>query len=522
MQTHNLIQGTPEWHQFRANHFGASEAAAMLGLSKHKSRTALLHEKATGITKEPDARTQAIFDEGHRVEAACRPLIEVDIGDDLSPVTLSDGKLSCSCDGLNFDGTIAWEHKQANIELLRSLSNLRLPEEYEPQCQQVLMITGAEKLIFTCSDGTRERLESIVVLPNPDWFSRLHNGWEQFEKDLAEYVPKEIAAKPVAEAIMALPALSIQIRGEVVTSNLPAFKAEAEQFIANINTKLVSDEDFVNAEAMVKYCGDTEKRIDAAKEAAIAQTADIADIMRTLDYIKGELRTKRLSLDNDIKAQKEAIRLAIITAAKLALSEYVKALEVEIEPIRLVFNQPDFAVAMKGLKKLDSIYNAVDTALSQAKAMLSELAGDMRLKLAWIKTAYVGYELLFHDLQSLIAKPMDDMQLAVTTRIESQKKAEAERVEEVERQTKHLEAELLRLEEEGKAKETVHQATAIGTPTVTEVPRAVAQAAVVDHQPEIAAFLKSRGFADHKANEYRGVIVEYIKFASTYGMKAAA
>jgi predicted phage-related endonuclease len=29
--THNLIQGSAEWHAFRAEHFGSSEVAAMLG-----------------------------------------------------------------------------------------------------------------------------------------------------------------------------------------------------------------------------------------------------------------------------------------------------------------------------------------------------------------------------------------------------------------------------------------------------------------------------------------------------------
>ena len=33
MKVHKLVQGSAEWHQFRLTHFGASEAAAMLGLS---------------------------------------------------------------------------------------------------------------------------------------------------------------------------------------------------------------------------------------------------------------------------------------------------------------------------------------------------------------------------------------------------------------------------------------------------------------------------------------------------------
>ena len=38
MQTHNLKQGENDWHEFRAKHFGASEAAAMLGISPYLTR----------------------------------------------------------------------------------------------------------------------------------------------------------------------------------------------------------------------------------------------------------------------------------------------------------------------------------------------------------------------------------------------------------------------------------------------------------------------------------------------------
>ena len=40
----DVVQGTPEWLAARARHFCASEAAAMLGLSSHRSRQALLRE----------------------------------------------------------------------------------------------------------------------------------------------------------------------------------------------------------------------------------------------------------------------------------------------------------------------------------------------------------------------------------------------------------------------------------------------------------------------------------------------
>ena len=37
MITHDLIQGSPEWHAHRAAHFNASDTPAMMGVSDRKS-----------------------------------------------------------------------------------------------------------------------------------------------------------------------------------------------------------------------------------------------------------------------------------------------------------------------------------------------------------------------------------------------------------------------------------------------------------------------------------------------------
>ncbi len=109
--THDLIQGTPLWHQFRLDHFGASEAAAMLGLSPYMSRTELLKQKATGIIEEVSDVKQRLFDAGHAAEEGARKMAEFVLNDELYPATYSFGKLSASVDGITIDGRIAWEHK---------------------------------------------------------------------------------------------------------------------------------------------------------------------------------------------------------------------------------------------------------------------------------------------------------------------------------------------------------------------------------------------------------------------------
>ena len=81
--THNLVPGTPEWEKHRASCFNASDSAAMLDMSKYKSRAELLRETATGIRQEVSPETQRRFDDGHRFEALARPLAERIIGEEL-------------------------------------------------------------------------------------------------------------------------------------------------------------------------------------------------------------------------------------------------------------------------------------------------------------------------------------------------------------------------------------------------------------------------------------------------------
>src|SRR3989338_7523664 len=197
---HELIQGTQEWLDFRLEHDGSSEAAAMLGLSKTTTRTELLRMKSSGIAKEfCDWVQKNILDYGHEVEALARPIVAKQFGIRLFPLICSRGRPSASCDGITMDGTIGWEHKQWNKELASAVARYELPDTHMPQVQQALLVTGAEKWIFTVSDGTEENMVSMEVMPDPVWFGRILSGWIQFNKDRDNYVHIEHTEKPKAE-----------------------------------------------------------------------------------------------------------------------------------------------------------------------------------------------------------------------------------------------------------------------------------------------------------------------------------
>jgi predicted phage-related endonuclease len=439
-EIHDLLQGSDDWHGFRFNHNGASEAAAALGLSKKVTRDELVRMKATGLAKEfSDWVQENILDYGHEVEAMARPQAERIIGDDLYPVTLSLGRLSASCDGLNMAETIGFEHKQWNAELAASIAAGVLPDEHAPQVQQQLMISGAEKWMFMTSDGTPDNMVWMWVYPDTAWFDRIIAGWEQFDADVANYTQVDHAVKPEAAPAAALPALVVQTEGKVVSSNLVAYQKAADKFLATIKTDLQDDQDFADAEYNVKFCGEAEQKLELAKAAALAQTSTIDEVLRTVDHIKAQFRAKRLELERLVKIRKEQIKETILNEGRREYIDHVAALEAEIAPIRLQLQQPDFAGAVKGLRTLASLHNAVNTTLANAKVSANQAAADMRAKLVWYNANVGDHAGLFRDLQQIMAKAYDDFQLVVRTRIDEHKRAEAAKAEALRKQIEEQE-----------------------------------------------------------------------------------
>lgn len=438
MKIHDLIQGSPEWLEFRLNRHGASEAAAMLGLSKKTTRSELLRIKHTGTAKEFSDWVQLnILDYGHQVEARARPLVEDIIGEDLYPVTCSNedegGNLSASCDGLTMLYGTAFEHKQWNEALAASVAIGALPEEHMPQCQQVLMLSGAGRLIFVVSDGTPNRFVWMEVHPDEEWFDRIRAGWAQFDRDLAEYVLPEVKPAIVAEVVQALPAVSVQVSGSLsVVENFSVFEQALRQFLdERLIREPQTDQDFADLDQQIKALKRAEDALDAAEAQMLAQVAGVDAAKRAKDALHQLTRTNRLMAEKLFDSEKRRRREERISTARTAFAAHVTELQREIRGLSLDVQIPDFAAAIKGLKTLTSIQDKIDTALANGKIAADAHAADLRTKLAWVDAHAAEHRALLADLQQLSAKPLDDFKLAITARIDAHKRTEAARLETV-------------------------------------------------------------------------------------------
>ena len=460
---HNLIQGSAAWHQHRATARNASDASAMMACSPYKSRTALLKERATGITPEVDAATQARFDRGHAIEEAARPLAEAFIGDDLSPVigTTDDGYLSASFDGLTFCGTIAWECKSWNESKAQVVRDGQIPQADYWQCVQQLAVSNAQKLIYTVTDGTPERTVHATLLQSDIVHDRtaLLAGWEQFDKDLAAFDPRaERPAAVVAEPVESLPAVAVQLQGSLaVVSNLDKFGDSLRSFIARMVPKPATDQEFADAEAECKALKKAEEMLEAAESGALAQISDVEQLRRTVADLRNLARTTRLAREKLVAAEKENRRTALVTGAQQDLDAHVAAWNQRLGANWLPRVAGGFAETIKGLKSLDSMRDKVAVALTNAKHDANQLAARLEANRKHLVQEDGDWIALFADFSTVGAKAEEDFQALASLRIGNHKQAEAARLEAQREKIRAEEAARLEREAVAKAQQDAEQ-----------------------------------------------------------------
>uniref|UniRef100_UPI0015812079 YqaJ viral recombinase family protein n=1 Tax=Endozoicomonas acroporae TaxID=1701104 RepID=UPI0015812079 len=304
MEILDIQQGTPEWLALRQNYFTASEAPAMMGDSPFLSRDQLLHQKKTGSTPEVNEFQQKKFDAGHRAEAEARPLAEKIVGADLFPatgVTIIDGlPLLASFDGLTMVEDLVFEHKLWNEKLVAQIEGEGIEPAYYWQLEQQLLVSGAERVLFVCSDGTSANLHHVYYESQDYRREALIAGWKQFQEDLKNFEPKTPSQVLEGEVIQDTTALVVQLDGSVIDSNLHLLEEQIFKRIDSVKSALVTDQDFADAESAVKFFKKTETKLKDGKETALAQVPDIARLFTRIDHLTEAMATRRKSLDKQV------------------------------------------------------------------------------------------------------------------------------------------------------------------------------------------------------------------------------
>ncbi len=471
MKTINLKQGSQEWHNHRLNFYNASDAAAMLGLSIYESRNDFLKRMAF-FDKDVNKFQQKIYDKGHEYEALARPLAEKIIGDDLFPVVgISDNhpKLSASFDGLTLLENIGFEHKTLNEKIAKVQTIDDLDEQYLIQMEHQLIVSDAEKILFLATKWNGPELIDSKHL----WYfsdvvrrAKIINGWRDFEKDLNEYKTNykpEIVT--IAKQMDALPVLQVQVKGEVLASNINAYKETAFAVLDSIQTSLKTDQDFADASEVVKWCKTAEDKLKNAKANIINQTASIAEVLTIIEQIEKKTANKRLTLSKLIETEKEARKIELINKYRQIINEAYKSFQDQtgIAPIKTADN---FANEIKNKRNLDTINDALFARTREIVAIVELQMSNVLNNLDYLKT----FDNSLKDLvnaYNFITEPTDKFKLllqASIAEIEAALKARAKLQAEAEAEAK------VKAEAEAKAKQLKDATTALIEPTNTIAP----------------------------------------------------
>ena len=520
-ETHEFLQGSTDWLAHRDLCYNGSDIDAARGESPYKTRGKLIHNLATGDKEEVTPEMQQRFDDGHIFEDLARPLAEEEIGEELYPEVLSavvEGlgrRLSSSLDGKTMSDKINWEHKTLNAALAESLDHGIIPEQYHGQMEQGMLLNGAERCLFSASKWKRapgnETVEGTIygyyVMPdettvryalvdikhqwyesNPELRASIIPIWKQIEKEVAEYKPVEFIPAAVAAPTEGFGALVLQVEGRVVACNIDAFRAGASAFLNRLPKpeELNSDQDFANAESAVKACSEAEAKIKAAKDAGLAQMSEVDTVLRVADQIVAEIKAARLALEKSVEIRKASIRSEIVQSGKDRLAEHIGTLNKRLGRVQMPAINADFLAAIKGKRTVESLRNAVDTVLANAKITANDIADKIQINLATLDENK-EHAFLFNDVATLVMKAPDDLSNVIKLRIaehnaEQQRRLDAERerirAEEQARAQREAaeKAEAERKEQERIAKEaenkaiTAEPANSLQIPSNTELP----------------------------------------------------
>jgi putative phage-type endonuclease len=192
-----LVQGTPEWHQHRAQFRNASESAALMGLNPWQTP----HQLWLVRTGRMEVQVTAPMRHGTQMEPEARAAYEEKAGSVMQPLVLTDGDYSASLDGITLEGDLIVEikcpYKGQASALWQAISAGEVPEHYRVQVQHQLMVSGAATAHLWVFDGSTGLLAHIQR--DETTMEAIRAAWEGFQTYLDTDTPPPLTDRDTVE-----------------------------------------------------------------------------------------------------------------------------------------------------------------------------------------------------------------------------------------------------------------------------------------------------------------------------------
>lgn len=143
----NLVIGSKEWLEFRKTRIGASDSAAILGISPFATPYQLWEQKILGVSQTINSSMKRGIDR----EEEGRRYAEEKLGVLFEPKMVLHHEFDwkfCTLDGIDMLGNHLLEVKWANKEVHSLASKGVVIDYYFAQCQSQMSCTGVDKMWF--------------------------------------------------------------------------------------------------------------------------------------------------------------------------------------------------------------------------------------------------------------------------------------------------------------------------------------------------------------------------------------
>lgn len=174
-----LVQGSPEWLEYRRTRRNASESAAVMGVSPWMTPYQLWLAK----TGRSTPRVTLAMQRGTELEPAARAAYEDRTGLVMQPVVLQDGAYSASLDGMTLEGDLVLEIKcplrGMRSDLWQDVLAGQVPVHYRVQVQYQLAVSGADHAHLWVYDGSQGVL--LEIGRDEACMDAIRAAWDAFQ-----------------------------------------------------------------------------------------------------------------------------------------------------------------------------------------------------------------------------------------------------------------------------------------------------------------------------------------------------
>lgn len=234
--------------------------------------------------------------------------------------------------------------------------------------------------------------------------------------------------------------LAIQIKGEIISSNFEAFKAQALAKIEGMKYELLTDDDFTKAKGDIKDLEVTGKALKGAKMEVLKQLDDVYALMGGIDEIIDAADKCRLEKSREVKKRDAEIRLKIVEDA-MELIDHPKRERFRAQVADGAKGKRTFETMGKGA---NSVAEAINSGILMSRDVLERFSDEHGKLLIpdRIDLELQAYEAVGTELNHRLEKKRDEEEKerlkaeSEKLRKEAEAKAQAEReAEEARRET---------------------------------------------------------------------------------------